>query len=130
MKDLKIALYNNLGRAFGEYSQYKKALSHLLKCLELEQEYSQASWKRALILANVRALYYQLKDYRKASEYLDKSYDVAESLGNYHINMVHIYDRALTQYRLGNLANAQNLILEILDALKKESTMKACINRY
>ncbi len=118
--DIKIALYNNIGLSLGEHAQYHKALNYLLKCMDLDEEHMPITWKRSMILANVGNLYYQLKDYEKADNYYEKSYELGEENGFEHINLMHVDDRALAKYRMGEKENAQRIIIESLDLLRAE----------
>lgn len=118
--DLKIALLNNIGLSLGEHGQYHEALNYMLRCIDLEEANMPITWKRALILANVGSLYFQLKDYEKALSYLNSSYDMGIEHGYHHINLMHVDDLALTKYRLGKKEDAQKIILESLERIREE----------
>ena len=65
-----VTSYNNVGGAYGELGEYKKALEYLLKALAIrEKVLTENHPDIATSYNNVGVAYYELGDYKKALEY-------------------------------------------------------------
>jgi tetratricopeptide (TPR) repeat protein len=101
-----IDMRHSLGLLYSNLGEYKKALEHLSKVLEVVRELGDT--REDNILNSIGNIYIRLGEFRKAIDFYAQALNVSRRTGDQNKEVVHLGNLGIACARLGDIESAMN----------------------
>ncbi|MBP7731395.1 MAG: CHAT domain-containing protein [Bacteroidales bacterium] len=114
-------LYQNKGVALANILEYRKAITNLLKALDIYETSLPFDDKQLNLINNIATSYFYLKDYRRCTEFFEKGYNMSSGVYNLASQEL-IKNYAFVLGRIGDKEKGLKILEDALNSFKRHFT--------